>query len=63
LSPQFLRPAAGTFDLKARELSVAVWFFQRGRDVIAEGGRHIGRGGDHPAEPGYRRELIAACVR
>ena len=23
---------------------------QRGRDVIAEGGRHIGSGGDHPAD-------------
>src|SRR4029077_5569835 len=38
----------------AAEPSVIVWFLQRGRDVVAERGRHIGRGSDDPAEPGHR---------
>jgi hypothetical protein len=36
------------------ESSVAVWFLQRGLDVIAERDRHLGGGGHDPAEPGHR---------
>ena len=31
-----------------------VRFFRRGLDVILQRGRHIGGGGDDPAEPGHR---------
>ena len=40
----------------AEEPSVIVRFLQRGRDVVPERGRHLGSGGDDPAEPGHRSD-------
>jgi hypothetical protein len=48
------QPAGWQIVVTSREPSAAVQFLQCGRDVIAEGGRHLGSGGDDPGEPGHR---------
>ena len=52
------------------ESSAAVWFSQRGRDVVPECGRHTGSGADDPAKPGHRgnreqnvRDLVLTRAR